>query len=234
MRIELDGELLEEIGQGKVEQSAKYLGVKLDPQLTWREHTQAVTGRVRAGVGALAKLWRAPTKLKRQVYSALVESHLLFALEAWGGAGAADMGKLEAAQNKAVRLAAGMTKGHTPGAYVKLGVLKLSDMIAIKSLEMAAKIRKGEKHTVNIREIDKGESRTSGYLVPRPAWSFLKTWPSYSLVQRAGKLEGEMATQGNENAKHYTLEKYKETEDDCGGENCRCKKKGAQKRKKHQ
>jgi hypothetical protein len=228
--VRMDGEALKRVGEKQEETSAKYLGVKIDDQLSWRYHVQAVTSKVKAATVALLRIRSAPMKVKKMVYHALAESHMRFAVGVWGGVDQRYRGKLESAQNSAVRVAAsnGNGRGHTIEAYKHLGVAKLQDIIASESLEIMGKSRAGEDGALhNIKNLDRGRSRASEYSSPRPVEAFLRTWPSYSIPLRAGKLYkegGRPTTRGRNEAENKLIQEYSLTADDCIGKTCHCQR----------
>jgi hypothetical protein len=184
--IKMDGETLTRVGRGEEEKATKYLGVWLDDMLSWNQHIERTTTKVRAATCVLLRMKEAPEKIKKLVYYALVEPYLRFALPAWGGAGQKELGKLEAAQNSAVRTVKNLRLGHTTEAYGSLGILKLKDLAEVESLKLMRKIREGmEKSLGNLRGMDRGESRCEEFKCPRVVEGFLKCWPSYSLARQA-------------------------------------------------
>jgi hypothetical protein len=239
--IKMDGEKLSRVGKESEEKSTKYLGVWLDDKLSWSHHIEKTTAKVRAATCVLMRMKEASEKVKKMVYHALVEPYLRFALPAWGGAGQNDMGKLEAAQNSAVRIVKNQRLGHTTEAYGSLGLLKLKDLAEVESLKLMRKIREGtEKSLGNLREMDRGESRCEEFKCPRVVGGFLKCWPSYSLARQASRAGGDGKRTGRCQVEDIVKGKSQEymnlVQEICEGRDCRCRvvfgRKGNQTRNK--
>ena len=139
--VKMDGEELQQVGEKYEEKSTRYLGVMLDDCLGWKYQVEKVIGKVKAATHAIRIIRTAPRKLKKMLYQALVESHLRFAVQVWGGVDQKYRGKLEAALNSAVRAVSGMRKGHAEPSYAELQILKLIYMIGMESLKFMRQIR---------------------------------------------------------------------------------------------
>jgi hypothetical protein len=235
--IKMDGENLARVGSGEEEKATKYLGVWLDDTLSWNHHIERTTIKVRAATCVLLRMKEAPEKIKKLVYHALVEPYLRFALPAWGGAGQKEMGRLEAAQNSAVRVVKNMRLGHTTEAYGSLGLLKMKDLVEVESLKLMRKIREGsEKSLWNLREMDGGESRCEEFRSPRVVEGFLKSWPSYSLPRQAARAGGGSKKTGRSEVDEIVASRSQEytnlAQEICEGRNCHCKDRFGRKERK--
>ena len=232
MRIEqtvkMDGEELQQVGEKYEEKSTKYLGVMLDDCLGWKYQVEKVINKVKAATHAIRRIRTAPRKLKKMLYHALVESHLRFAVQVWGGVDQKYRGKLEVAQNSAVRTVLGMRKGHSEPSYAEQQILKLKDRIGIESLKIMKQIRTNdEKCPKNICEIDQGQSRNKEYTPPRLAHGFLKSWPSYSLPVQADRIFKAGKEENMNEIQARLLASYSIIPENCKGTKCHCMKEEA-------
>lgn len=83
----------------------KYLGVILDERLSWYEHIELTTTRVRKLIWVFKKLRHlAKFELLRTVYYALVQSVLGYCVVAWGGACKKYLIRLERAQRSLLKV----------------------------------------------------------------------------------------------------------------------------------
>lgn len=65
--------------------SMRYLGVIVDDRLEWSKHVLSVCGKMRKCLGMMYLMRnKASIKTKKIIYTALAESHLSYALTAWG------------------------------------------------------------------------------------------------------------------------------------------------------
>ena len=85
--------------------SFKYLGVVMDSKLNWRNHVETLCTKISQATGAILKLRKIVSrKTIMMVYNGLVGSHLTYGILVWGTAKQYFLQKLQAAQNKIIRL----------------------------------------------------------------------------------------------------------------------------------
>ncbi len=83
----------------------KYLGLWLDSHLKFDEHASTVETKISKSIGALWKLRDVvPDKYKKQIFNALVMSHLLYMVGIWGSATGKIINELQTAQNRGMRI----------------------------------------------------------------------------------------------------------------------------------
>ena len=121
--------------------SIKYLGVLIDSTLSWKDHISNTSKKVSRAIGILYKLRPyVTTKIMKDIYYALIYSHLVYAIEVWGSACDTHLTKLFTLQKRAVRL---MTyKDQFPAIpgplhpsnplFLKLGLLKVKDIFFLQ------------------------------------------------------------------------------------------------------
>ena len=141
----------------------------------------------------------------------------------WGGVDQKYRGKLEAAQNSAVRAVSGMRKGHTEPSYAELQILKLKDLIGMESLKIMEQIRNNDKKCPeNLSEMDHGRRRNTEYATPRLAHGFLRSWPSYSLPMQADRIFRREKAENMSEVKARLLASYSLIPENCKGTKCHC------------
>ena len=103
----------------------KYLGVTLDSVLNWEGHVDTQTGKIAKNIYLLRQLAKIlPISAVLTAYFSLIESHLRYALLAWGHSPHAK--RLFALQRRAIRVVA--HKGYredVKASFVALGILTL-------------------------------------------------------------------------------------------------------------
>ena len=67
------------------EKSARFIGVIIDKNLTWREHILAVKSKISRYVGILYKFKKIlPLSVRKNIYYGLVHSHINYCSLVWG------------------------------------------------------------------------------------------------------------------------------------------------------
>ena len=82
---------------------AKYLGVLFDKKLTWQYQTEHICSKLIKGNAMLAKLRHfIPKKTIKNVYNALIQTHLDYGNISWGTSAQIHLQKIAKLQNKAI------------------------------------------------------------------------------------------------------------------------------------
>lgn len=85
--------------------STKYLGVIIDHKLSWHNHIEVATNRVRKLIWIFKKLRNVATcKLLNQVYFGLAQSILAYCIPVWGGATKGKLLELERSQRSLLKI----------------------------------------------------------------------------------------------------------------------------------
>ena len=91
-----------------------FLGVTLDPRLTWKPHLETTAKKSIRKLGLLKKLagtsWGADTKILKRVYTGAIRPVMEYATTSWATASTTNKGKLDKAQNLALRAIVGAMK----------------------------------------------------------------------------------------------------------------------------
>lgn len=114
---------------------AKFLGLFIDENLTWRAHIAKIRHKISSGLYMLNNTRNfLPSDQKKTVYMSFVNSHILYGILLWGTmALTGDVSKLSRQQNKAMR-AIDNKKRNFPAnpLYKKYNILKLEDLISLE------------------------------------------------------------------------------------------------------
>ena len=83
----------------------KFLGVILDNKLTFKNHILATTGKIASAVGSMYRVKPfMQSKTLANIYYALVQSHLQYAILAWGSAAASNLSRIKSLQKRAINI----------------------------------------------------------------------------------------------------------------------------------
>lgn len=132
------------LGNNKIDrvQHIKFLGVHIDEFLDWDFHIKQVLVKMTAGNYSLNMIKNIlPQSLKRLVYFANVQSHMCYALSAWGSMiKSKDRKKLQVQQNKAIRAICKLERrDRLSDHYRNLNILKIEDLIQLELLKISHK-----------------------------------------------------------------------------------------------
>ena len=111
-------------------ESAKYLGIFVDEQLSFKPHIIFLEKKIARSVGVLAKLsYYLPCNALINLYYSLVHTHLHYALPLRGATYKSYLMKLKRLQNKALRIISKTKiRGKISPQYYKYEILKLEDL----------------------------------------------------------------------------------------------------------
>ena len=85
--------------------SIKYLGVLIDSTLSWKDHISKISNNLSRAIGIQYKIRQfVNTKILKDIYYALIYSHLVYAIEVWGSACNTHLYKILIQQKRSVRL----------------------------------------------------------------------------------------------------------------------------------
>ena len=115
--------------------SAKYLGVHIDRDLSFKPHTQILQNKLSRSLGIMFKVKTfLPKYALSQLYHAMFNSHLLYCITIWTSTYSTYLNSIRILQNKVVKLLADIDWRHSSSsAYKSLGILKLDDMIKLQT-----------------------------------------------------------------------------------------------------
>jgi hypothetical protein len=110
--------------------SSKFLGVLIDPNLTWNLHIKHISSKIASGVGILYKCKKLmPRAALLNIYYSLIYSHLYYCCILWGTASKTLLKPLQSLQNKALRNIFNLPfRTSTSPLYKSLSLLKVYDL----------------------------------------------------------------------------------------------------------
>ena len=105
----------------------KFLGVLLDDNLSWKEHTKYLENKIAKNIGLM---YRAKPFLDKEsllaLYYSYIHSYINYANLAWGGTYLTNLKKLRSQQKRAIRIVHNKTKfEHTKELFKSASVLNL-------------------------------------------------------------------------------------------------------------
>lgn len=147
--------------------SAKYLGVHISKDMSWKTHVNYAAAKASSTLGFLRRnLYNCTQEVRERTYSTFVVPTLSYAAAAWDPYQAADINQLEKVQRRGARFVLNNYQDRTPGCVTQmirdLGWIPLTDRRRIHRLQYLFKIR---HHVVDINPGDllqAGDSRTRG------------------------------------------------------------------------
>lgn len=141
--------------------SLKYLGVILDEKLTWKEHVEYVTTKLRKLIYKFYELRNmVPFKTLKTIYHALAESLLNYGLVVWGAAGSIILTKLQVTQKWIIKIMLFKKR-----RYPSDRVYNESKILNIEQLHLKSVIRfmiKNNDYKVNLKHCQNTRNVTRG------------------------------------------------------------------------
>ena len=126
-------------------EEAKYLGVLIDKNLSWKPHIQNVNTKISKSIGFLNKVRHfAPQSILRNIYNAFILPNILYGLLNWGSASKTALDPLHKKLKKAVRLITFKNKSkHSKPLFECLNILNLEDHYKLECAKFIFNMNKG-------------------------------------------------------------------------------------------
>ena len=122
------------INRCKIFESTKvrYLGIILDPNLSWKHHIFELNKKLFRGVGMIYKIRNlSDSDVVKSVYFSLFQSHVGYGLAAWGTSRHC-LDKIFLTQKRAIRAMASLNfDDPTSDSFKKFGILKIHDSMKV-------------------------------------------------------------------------------------------------------
>jgi hypothetical protein len=123
----------------------KFLGVKIDENLSWVKHLNIVSSKVLRVIGILYRLKKqVPSEILLMIYHSTILPHLNYCITAWGNCKSKAWTRQETLHKKAVRLACKVKfNSHCAPIYKSQKILSLSHLFELNCCKMYARYLKG-------------------------------------------------------------------------------------------
>ena len=143
----LDNEIITWIkpNSTKTESFYKFLGVLLDPGLTFKEHISRVSTKLSSATYAVTNSQKVlPRKVVLGVYRALFENHMLYCCAAWGSARPKLLQSLHVLQTKVLKIMFCLPRAsHVSPLLYEHKLLRLHDLIKKEHISIIHQMRTG-------------------------------------------------------------------------------------------
>ena len=118
-------------GHGCKENSFKFVGVKIDEFLLWKDHINSIRSKLSSATFALSKVKNIlPESSKLTIYNSLFRCHLEYCNIAWGNCNSSLLMQLQKLQKKSLRhIANKKANSHVNPLYKKYNLLNVKDSI---------------------------------------------------------------------------------------------------------
>ena len=133
-------------------EQCKFLGVKINSKLDWKNQIENVINQVSKACGTIYSVRRhVPQKILRTIYMAIVQPYLIYCIPLWGSSLTSEMiNKLFILQKKCVRLVSNKTERinyalpHTKPLFSKLQIMTVFNLYTYMTACESMKIYKFE------------------------------------------------------------------------------------------
>ncbi len=122
---------LNRIGNHCDEKSAKFLGILIDENLTWKEHLSHINKKISRALFSMKQVKNVlPKQCLRTLYYSLIHSHLSYGILAWGNTTQSALRQTTLLQKRAIRLINhARYNSHTEPLFRGSRVMKLTDLL---------------------------------------------------------------------------------------------------------
>ena len=126
---------LHRIGKDCDEKAAKFLGILIDENLTWKNHLSHINTKVSRALFSLKQVKHfVPKQCMKTLYYSLIHSHLSYGILAWGNATQSALRQTTLLQKRAIRLINNAKyNSHTDPLFRSSHILKLADLVEYQS-----------------------------------------------------------------------------------------------------
>lgn len=182
--VEIDGVLLERV------LNYKYLGLNIDCQLNFKSHVEHVARKVNSVTGLISRVRHfVPRHTLITLFFSLINSNIIYAIEAFGSAKQTSLMRLEIAQRRALKTIFGLQyRTSTKDLYARVANLNIFPVKAKYYLCLSTfmhKTRNGLSHC-NIRIEENRQMRstrhTRRFKLPKVKSGYGKRMPSYDAM----------------------------------------------------
>src|SRR3984885_14930417 len=110
--------------------SAKFLGVYIDDQLSWKQHVNYISQKLAKNIGIISRIRHfLPKKILLSLYYSLIYPYLTYCNLVWASTCYTTLGCLSILQKRIIRIICNVPYGtHTSNLFKNLGILPFKDI----------------------------------------------------------------------------------------------------------
>ena len=183
--LNIDNCPVDRIGSGCKETSFKFVGIKIDEFLQFKDHIMSVKKKLTSATFALSKVKNIlPEYTKLTIYNSLFKSHLEYCITAWGKSSTSLITELKTLQKKALRYVANAKAcAHVNPIYLKYNTLDVKDMIdySLGNFMYKYTYNLAPHSFKNVFQKLQNHDRNLNYKTTALKFNSLKSFPSYTL-----------------------------------------------------
>ena len=114
--------------------SARFLGVQVDQQLSWKDHIETISTKISKNIGIIKRVSNVlPTSIRKMLYYALVHPYFNYCNIIWTSTYKSNLSHLNILQKRAVRFIAGAPYGsHTAPIFAEHNIPKIEQIRMIQ------------------------------------------------------------------------------------------------------
>ena len=211
LKVTIDGEDIERIGEKCSEEAFKFVGIYIDENLSWDNHISYIRKKLGGATYALAKLRNLlPSNIKITIYNSLFKSHMEYGIQAWGNANRPGIKGIHLLQKKAIRYISNVNKAsHTSNLFARHRLLKFQDLLKYNEVTFMYKLVRNKLPFSFDDKFPKLLSfeRSLGFQIAKVKKTYLTTFPSYSMPKSWNNLPLELKREPSLNAFKNMLKK---------------------------
>ena len=130
LQLMINGNKVIKIANNLPEKSIKFLGMHIDENLSWKQHTNHINKKVSHAIFNINRAKHIlPKSSLKTLYYALIHPHLMYGITLWGGANSSIINKTITLQKKAIRIISKASyNSHTEPLFKENNILKLKDL----------------------------------------------------------------------------------------------------------
>ena len=188
--LKIIGHEIMRVGEGKEEESFKYVGVEVDENLTWKHHISKISNKIRLNLFLLKKERNfIPKKTRLMIYNSLIRPHLEYCINIFSSCNITGEKSLFQMQKKAVRMISNKKyNDHTEPIFKELNLLNFEKTKKYNILKLAHEIfYKTAPEAMNVMfpryEVEKTRSECT-FVTPLYRTSKLQSFPSFQITKQ--------------------------------------------------
>ena len=137
LAVRVNGQLIRRVYK------SKYLGLIADDKLSWKDHIDLISFKIRRNIGVMKRVREyVPGEILILLHRTLVEPYLRYCNTTWGYCGATLLNRLQALQNRAVRVIKGLQydEADHPKILRELGILNVEQLVRLDTASLVYRI----------------------------------------------------------------------------------------------